>query len=245
MAGLVCVGKLRGRPLDVPGSGYLYLGGIVELSVEVKAKSTARRSRFEDTRGQTIAAAVALEEICLGMVVEDFTDCNLALALAGSVQSLALAPVQNASRAATVRLGEWIDLGRPCLACAFATRDAQTLQPGADYDVDLDAGMVRPLAGGALGEGDEIEIVFSAAAATGGRIEAGPAVGSAWSLRFSGRNAVDGSRLILEADRARLRPRAGLDMLRSGFNRVELAAALETLPGQTSPLRITRLDPND
>jgi hypothetical protein len=101
--------------------------------------------------------------------LDDLLNENLRIYLmAIAVHDVAQSSGSAASQAVVAELDKWIDLGKLKISNVVVTdeTDATTYVLGTDYELDTEVGLIRPLSGGNIGDGDTLHVSYDYADVT-------------------------------------------------------------------------------
>ena len=160
--------KLTARVLFKPNgqSAYVDLGNVKEYSeahertavTRVVAEAGFRRTNDEQTDVLSYAWDFTLDELDAELLkIKDASTQG-----ANLEQAAATAPAGTAT-ITDLALNRWYPIGKVGLNTVVATKGVTPLVEGTDYDVDLDAGLIR-FYGTTLVAGDDVSLTFGNAA---------------------------------------------------------------------------------
>jgi hypothetical protein len=113
---------------------------------------------------------------------------------------------------------------------------------GTDFDVHYRLGMLAPLDGGAILQGDVLLVDYTHNAVSGSRIKGATQPTIKARLVLDGQNYVDGKDNLVEIFEAQLKPTSSVDWLADDFSALTLEGTLVTPAGYDHPFRVDQLD---
>lgn len=188
--------------------------------------------------GQTVDSIESSESQELAITLQTWSRENLLSAFLGSDTTVTVTAGSVADVNYNAVLGYQVKLAHSNISSVVVADDGavQTFVVGDDYTVDLDRGFITAIDGGAIEEGELLEVSYDYAATSGFDIAASVRSSIVVPVRFEGRSRSDTSiNVIIEAPEVTLYPTSGFDFLSGEFVPVELTGSMRTPTGWTSP----------
>lgn len=228
-------GEIWFNRLDSTGTptGYRHLGDVSKFDLTPTATLIEKQSSMNSARA-VVAQAITAMKMQVALTLSEFERNNVALGLLGdtSAYTQTLATKTDAALG-NAKLGYGLDTGAQKIVVTTVKSGATTYVLGTDYTVDSDAGIITPLASGAIVDGSAITWSGSVPAFTSYQVQGltnGSIVGA---LRF--RSSVDnvGPRKLVDIWRCVISPGGAIALLGTAFADVGLNG--ECLPDATKP----------
>jgi len=240
MAGLnlcldVYIKRLTGNTTD---SGLWVAGNLVTMTLGDSSESTKRQSRRYGTCGQTLDTFATGQGATLTVGTDELEYRRMmALLLRGDDSSFSQSetPVTNESHTAHIVDGEgqWVKLAyHPVKAASVTVTDDPDTTPGwvegTDYEVNYNLGLIRPIAGGAISDGDAILVDYTYTAVSGSwEIVGGTNSVVKCELWGIGKNKVTGNDIIIHVPRVAFSGDVSLELLGDDFATGEVTGDIE------------------
>jgi hypothetical protein len=231
----------------VKTGNFIQVGDAYPLSVQVATKQTEVKSRMVERAGQVIASKTEIDKINGKLTLREWNAANLAWALSGSYASQVAAGAAVTDEALTFPVpGEWKPLttGRRGLSSVAVTSDpaGTTYALNTDYLYDAKLGLFTSVAGGALAAGTvDCLVDYTYAAKTDQQVLVGTNVQIRVAILANLYDEFRSVYYVLEIDSAVLAASQEINFISeegSEGEPIQFDMTLETLSGQTNPMRI-------
>lgn len=206
-------------------AGYEWLGNCPSLTLSTEETRVEHKESY--TGKNLIDSIVATAQSAnASFTIDEYSKENLTKFLHGTTTNIAAATVTGES--VTGYLGKYSQLNKMNLTSfASLTNSANnvTYVEGTDYSIDLPAGLIFPIVGGAITNAQPLLANYAAAASE--QISAFTAKPKYYSLLFSGLNqAEDSAPVIVEAYRFRPNPIGSIELITDEFGSLEIEGML-------------------
>lgn len=203
------------------GGGLVSLGNVskLELSFDEEKKEL---KNYMTAGGGVLDSYSRITGVKLAMTCSNFDPEALALAMRGTVTAVAGGVITDEAHADIV-IGGFIPFNKiPDMTQAVTVKEgAVTLVKDLDYTLE-GTGLI-PLSGGALAEGDDLLITYTALAAQ--KLEALTVSGDTYELQFDGLNEVrSGKSFRVSAHRIKFSPMKGFGLIADEYGEYEMEA---------------------
>jgi hypothetical protein len=241
MAGLLGSGDLYiNRKVDGVSQGLLLIGNATQFEITESSEVKERTSKQRETYGQVLDTVYIKQPTMVKIALDEMNKDNLAMALLGSVATFSETEGAVVGESVTVgALGNWVNVSASSLTSDAVTvkdeTDTTTYVEGTDYEVNKRLGMIRPLAGGGISQGDVILVSYTGADVTGSVISGAVQPQIEAEIMLDGRNLADGTPMQVMVDRAVMAPTSPVDFLSDDWTTLELEGRALTVEGKTSP----------
>lgn len=214
------------------------------LKVTPKSDIKEATSRRRATYGQNFAQVVVAKPSEFELRLTEITRPILAAMLAATIEPVKQLAGVVAPVSVKAIVGRFVDLGVMQLASAKVTNAAGdvTYAEGADYTLDLELGMVQALSGGAIKDGDALEVTPTRLAYTGSLISGAKRHQYKMVIKLNGRNMLTNETVIFEAGEAVVTPSEAQDFLDDKLMTGTLKGNLNVPKGKTAPYTVLVLD---
>ncbi len=212
----------------------------LELNVETETKEV--KSRMRDTFGQTLASATLITDATVAMTFNGVTPDLFANIFLGDLVDITASAGSVTDEAITAHLDKWSAVASPGSGINSVvvtdSTGATTYTENTDYVVDADAGMIKPLSSGSIGEGDSMLVDYAYGALSGDKITGAtqPLVNVA--IIFSGKNVYTGEAARVEVFKASIRPSSAVDFLSEDTQELQFEGKLITPSGRSWPFEV-------
>ena len=114
--------------------------------------------------------------------------------------------------------------------------------PAEDFEINYRMGIIKPVPGGSIQSGDEVNISYSHNAVSGSKITGATQPIIKCRLVLDGRNYNDGKDCRVEVYEATLRPTKAINFLSDDYETVDLEGTMITPSGKASPFIVDLAD---
>ena len=229
MSGLICSGNVLVGILGANDAfmGYMGIQNVVKLTFKPgEGEKKVRKSKQIGTYGSALDTITLPGPYGLTMETDDIDAEILAMALLGSVSNVtAIAGTETVAPLEVVKLGVWLPLAHKNVSSVVVSSTGVVAVINAnEYQVDLNAGLIRFLASGSTVAGDDVTIAYSYSAYNANKIT--PGTIQQLNITISGqmKNIVTGETIWVNVPKASVRPTKEIDWLGGDF-------AVNTLEG--------------
>jgi hypothetical protein len=226
---------------------FIAVGDAYPMSVQVATKKTEVKSRRVESAGQIIASKVDIDTISGKLTLREWNAQNRAWALSGTATSQVAGGASVTDEALTIGIpGEWKPLttGRRDLSAVVVTSSpaGTTYALNTDYLYDAKLGLFTSVAGGALAAGTvPVLIDYAYAAKVGYSVAVGTQVQIRVAILAHLYDEYRAEHYVLEADSVVLAADSEINFISeegSEGELLEFGMTLETISGQSSPMRV-------
>lgn len=214
----------------------------IKPNVELREMS----SRGRTTYGQVIESVPLPQPAEFSIAMPEVNRESLVLALLGTASAINQGAGTITDAPVTAKLGAWVQLPAENFATAGFTvkNDAGTTTYvlGTDYEVNYRLGMIKALKGGAITEGQALEVSGSHNAVSGTRIAGATNSQIRVKLVLDGVNFADQLPVITRVHEAVVAADSAFDFLADEFASIELTGRLKTPAGKTEPFTVDLRD---
>lgn len=249
-SGLLCAGDLYVDLLTTTGArtGLVKAGNTTRLEITEPAEDIQRISRKRESRGQILSDVSIKQPSTLGITIDTITRQNLAIALLGVDETVAVVAGSVTSENVTAYMGKAsklafanLDSGTPPVVQDVT--DVTTYVENTDYTVDYRLGLITPTVGGAITEADVLHVDYTYKATDGYRIKGGAEPQINAYLFLDGKNLDNGDHVHVTVDSAKLRPDSPVDFFAEAFVELGLTGSMSLLDGKDSPYTVDIITP--
>ncbi len=237
--GFIGAGDVLIAPIDSAGvRGKLVdIGNTTKLAIKPASTIKEQKSKKRDSYGQVLETAALQEPAELSVTLETVNREGLRYAFMGEDAAYTQASGTISNEAAVARLDGWVQLSKEEISSVVITNSAGTTTYvlGTDYVLNTRLGMFKAITGGAITDGQALQVDFSHAAFTGAAIRGNVQPQIRAYMLLDGVNKVDDSIGILEVWEVVLTPSSEFDWFKDDFNTIELSGKLKTPVGKTEP----------
>ena len=246
MSGLICAGNVYlNRKVSGSYSGFHGPINATKFAISVgKSNTIERTSYMRDSYGQTLDSVVIPGSSTLTIETDDAAADILQYMLLGTLTDVTGNTTAVVDEAVTGYLGKWTKLSRRNIGSVTVKNSAgsTTYVNGTDYVLDAVAGMVKPLASGAMTDGQSLKVDFTPAAMTARQIIAATSTEVRAMVRLDGTNLSNQKKVEVLCHEAVLIPSGELDLAGKKFLTFGLSGTLITPTGETGPLSYREID---
>lgn len=197
-----------GRPM-----GMLPIGNVPELTLSISTTSEDHRESWSGNRGIDDTTETEIN-VSASITFESFDAKNLALGLRASATDV------EAGTAATFDTPLYEDKWMPLPHLSVSNVSISTGDEGTDYEVDEEGAMIKLIEGGALIDGDEVEVTYDHGAII--NVQALVENAPERYFIFNGLNTKDGKPTRLEIFRLQTQPFSDLGVINDGIAQFSL-----------------------
>ncbi len=224
---------------------WLKVGNAYPLSVQVTTEQQKSISRMCDTAGQTLAVKTEITDTVGSITLKEWNAANLAMALSGSAVAMSTAGASITAEAVTaVEAGEYAELAFSDVSVVVIqdVTDTTTYVEGTDYTLNAKLGLISIIAAGDISKDDVLHIDYTYAAESGYQVSVGTTAQKRVAIKCNLKDEFDAAReFTLEIDSAVLSSSAEINFISdpgSEGEELPFTMTLETVSGQTSPMRV-------
>ncbi len=217
--------------------GWLRFGNATKMEIKENAELKERISRQKESYGQVLDSVAIKQPAEISVSLDDLDKDNLALVFLGDVVDAAVTGGTVTTEAQTARIGKAFKTefrGISSLVIQDVT-DTTTYVLDTDYTIDnAELGLITPIAGGGITEGDVLHIDYTYATIVGDKVQGGTNSSVKVALMLDGENFADQSKVLVNVWESVLTPQTGVDFLSEDFTTLELNGTLNTPTGKAS-----------
>lgn len=212
----------------------------LELNVETETKEV--KSKMRDTFGQTLASATQITDTTVAMTFNGISPSLFANIFLGDLVDITDAGGSKTGEEVTAHLDKWSPVSTPGSGISSVVvkddADTTTYVANTDYVLDATAGLIKPLSGGAISDGDTLHVDYAYGAVTGSKVTGAtrPLVNVA--IIFSGKNVFDGSQAAVQVFKASIRPASAVDFLSDDPQELQFDGKMVTPAGKSWPFEV-------
>jgi len=212
----------------------------LELNVDTDTKEV--KSKMRDTCGQILASATRINDTTVAMTFNGTSPSLFANVFLGDLVDITDAGGSKSGEEVTAHAGKWSRVSTPGSGISSVVvkdhTDATTYVDNTDYALDATSGLIKPLDGGAINDGDVLHVDYAYGAMTGSKITGAtrPLVNVA--IIFSGKNVFDDSQAAVEILKASLRPSSPVDFLSDDPQELQFEGKMITPAGKSWPFEV-------
>lgn len=202
-----------------------------------------RVSRMRDTFGQALDSVTLPAPWTLTMTTDSVIRETLKAMFLGEDVDVAVSSGSVTGEEVTARTGMWVPLANVNLdentpPTVSGSGGSPSHSSGTDYVIDYRNGMIRAIEGGAISDGDTIEVDYSYGARNGFRVNGARSESITTALIMDGkslRQADAGKVIRLIIEQVALRPAGGNDIKSDEWLAPQLTGTLVTPTGKSQP----------
>lgn len=242
------------------GAGDIYINRMVDgvkqgligpiyaesLSITPSVNTVQSTSKGRYDYGQVLESVNIAQPTEFSMALKEVTGDILVMAFLGTSESVNETSGTLNDAAVTVKLGEWVPLGKKNLAALVSvenTAGTTTYVEGTDYRLNRPMGWIMGLAGGAIADDTSVHVTGAYAGATGTRIKGSTRTEVRAEIVFDGINQADGTQCTVTIWEAVLSADSEFDFLADDFGNVNLTGNLKTPTGKDAPYEVLVQNP--
>ncbi|MQR02324.1 phage tail tube protein [Glaciimonas soli] len=225
-----------------------YQGPYEATKFEIKPKVELKEmtSRGRSTYGQTIESVALQQPTEFTVELPEINKESLTIALLGTSTDINQASGTLTAETLIVKQGAWAQVSKGNLASkdiklTNATGD-KTYALGVDYDVNYRLGMLKPLALGAIKDGDTVKLTATFNAMTGTKIAGGTNAQIRARFKLDGKNFADDLPCIVTVHEGIIAADSAFDFLSDDFASISLPGRMKTPKGKGEPFTVELLD---
>jgi hypothetical protein len=237
------------------GAGDLYLarqvGGVwqeysgpyecskleIKPNVELKEQVSKGRTSY----GQVIETVAIAQPSDLSVDLTEVNRETLAVALLGTTAALSQSAGTLVDEVIIAKLDKWVPLSKAALTGATSVRhisNTPVYTEGVDFIVNKQLGWIKALTGGAITEGQSVEVGTTYAAITGTEIKGSTQTQLRVRFKLDGKNFADDLPCIVTVHEAVIAADAAFDFLSDDFATVTMPGRMKTPAGFTEPFTV-------
>lgn len=213
-----------------------------KLEVKPNTELKEQTSKGRSTYGQVIESVAIQKPADVTVELSEMDKDGITLALLGDQEDINQGAGSITDEPIVAKLGVWVSLSMQNFATAgFAVKHstgAPTYALGTDYLVNYRLGMVKALPGGAITEGQTVEVSGSYNAITGTRVNAATQAQVRAEFVLDGINFADNLPVIATLHEVVLSPEGAFDFLADGFGKITMKGRMKTPAGYTEPMTV-------
>lgn len=242
------------------GAGDIYINRMVDgvkqgvvgpiyadsLSITPSVNTVQSTSKGRYDYGQVLESVNIAQPSEFSMALKEVTGDILVMAFLGTSAAHSEASGTLSDAAATVKLGQWVPLGKKNLATLVTvenTAGTTTYVEGTDYRLNRPMGWIMALAGGAIADNTSVNVTGAYSGATGTLIKGSTRTEVRAEITFDGINQADGTQCTVVIHEAVLSPDSEFDFLADDFGLVNLTGTLKTPTGKDAPYEVLIQNP--
>jgi hypothetical protein len=237
------------------GAGDLYLSRMVaavwepyagpfectkfEIKPNVELKEQVSKGR--STYGQVIETVAIAQPSDLTVDLAEVNKESLAIALLGTTAALAQASGTLTDEVIVAKLDKWVALSKAAFSGTVTvkhTSDTPVYVEGVDYLVNRQLGWIKAIVGGAITDGQSVEVSGAYAAITGTEIKGSTQTQLRARFKLDGKNFADDLPCIVTVHEAVIAADAAFDFLSDEFATVSMPGRMKTPVGYTEPFTV-------
>lgn len=213
-----------------------------KLEVKPNTELKEQTSKGRSTYGQVIESVAIQKPADVTVELSEMDKDGITLALLGDQQVINQGSGTITDEPIVAKLGVWVSLSKQNFATAgFAVKHSTgtpTYVLGTDYEVNYRLGMVKALPGGAITEGQTIEVSGTYNAISGTRVRAATQAQVRAEFVLDGVNFADNLPVIATLHEVVLSPDGAFDFLADGFGKITMKGRMKTPAGKTEPMTV-------
>lgn len=216
------------------------------LTITPSVNTIQNTSKGRYTYGQVLDAVNIAQPTEFTLELKEVTGDILVMAFLGTSADHSEASGTLTDAAVTVKLGQWVPLGKKNLAELVTvenTAGTTTYVEGTDYRLNRPMGWIMGLTGGTIPDNTSVNVTGAYAGATGTLIKGSTRTEVRARILFDGINQADGRQCTAEIFEAVLSPDSEFDFLADEFGSVNLTGTLKTPVGKDAPYEVLMQDP--
>jgi hypothetical protein len=214
---------------------------VFKITPKSETKNVISRGRTK--YGQAVATVVLPGITEFELQLTEITRQVLATMLAGTITDTTQV-VGAITPTVTAVLGRWVEIGSRNItisAVKNATADT-TYKLGTDYQINERLGLLYAIDGGAITDGEILDLTGNTKAVTGSRITGAQQYRYQLKIRLDGQNLNTGENVTFAADAAVVTPSDAQDFLQDKFMAAALKGTLNIPDGGSAPYTLDVID---
>ena len=228
---------------QVAGVWENYSGPYEATKVEIKPNVELKEqvSKGRSTYGQVIETVAIAQPSDLSIDLAEVNKESLAIALLGTTAALAQSSGSLTDEVLVAKLDKWVPLSKAALTGAQTvnhTAGTPVYVEGTDYLVNKQLGWIKALVGGAITEGQSVEVSTTYAAITGTEIKGSTQTQLRVRFKLDGKNFADDLPCIVTIHEAVIAADAAFDFLGDDFATVTMPGRMKTPAGFVEPFTV-------
>ncbi|MCK5770936.1 hypothetical protein [Algiphilus sp.] len=245
MSGLLCAGDLYLDRLDDNGNrtGYRKVGNATRFAINEPSERQQRTGRGRENYGQVLDDVAIKQPSTLAITLDEVDKTNLAYALLGDAAAYDVTGSSVTDEEITAHMGAATQLANRNIddgtaVTATGEGGSPSFTEGTDFTIDYRLGLLTPIEGGAISDGDAVLVSYTFLDASGNRVSGGVKPQIRAVVMLDGKNLADGSDILVTVDEARITPDGEVDFLSSEFVPLPMTGTMRLLPGKTAPYTV-------
>ena len=228
---------------QVAGVWEEYSGPYEATKVEIKPNVELKEqvSKGRSTYGQVIETVPIAQPSDLTIDLAEVNKESLAIALLGTTAALSQSSGTLTGEAIVAKLDKWVPLSKAALTGSQTvahTTGTPVYVEGVDYIVNEQLGWIKALTGGAITEGQSVEVTTTYAAITGTEIKGSTQTQLRVRFKLDGKNYADDLPCIVTIHEAVIAANSAFDFLSDDFATVTMPGRMKTPTGMTEPFTV-------
>ena len=206
----------------------------IKPNVELKEKV----SKGKTTYGQVIESVALPQPSDLTIALGEVNKEGLALALLGTTEAYTQASGTITDEVIVADLDNWVPLSKAKFTGTITvkhTSDTPVYVEGTDYIVNRALGWVKALTGGAITDGQSVEVSGAYEAIAGSTIRGATQTQVRARFKLDGKNFADDTLCTVTVYEAVIAADSAFDFLADDFNSIELPGRMKTPAGFLEP----------
>jgi hypothetical protein len=201
-------------------------------------------SRGRSTRGQVIESVPLAQPSDFTVELPEVNKESLAIALLGTASAISQAASAAVDEEVVAKLDGWVrlDFENVDNVVVKHASGAPTYVEGTDYSYHSRLGMVKALTGGAITDGQTVEVSYDYAVVAGTKIAGSTNTQVRAAMLLDGKNFADDKPCQVDVYEASVAADAAFDFMSDDFATVSLPGRLKTPVGASEPYVVRLLD---
>lgn len=240
MAGYLLRGEVHIQAVNaagVPTGGIFGPINATSLELEPDAEQKIRTSNNRSTHGKALNTVTTSKPTKVKLAFDEVNSDILAAILGASSSALNQGAATVTPKTITLTSdGKWSELGHKQVVDAGfdAKKGVTPLVVGTDIEVNYALGLVRPIAGGLVASGGDVEIGYTALALSGTQIKGGQVQHPKWRVLMDGINMGNDAKVSLEIPFASLQSTKAINFVENEYVSAEFEGVANVPTGQTN-----------
>jgi len=199
-------------------------------------ETITRISKMRSSYGQALDSVSRPQPTEVSFITDETAPDVLSMAMLGQPATYAQSAGTDVAGTFTAKHDRWVAIGKNNLtAFSIATK-----VEGTDYEIVMDAGLVKVLSTGSIADDSTVNYEASYPAREGQDIVFGTDSVLQVAITGIGVNQATGQRMDFEVYQANISPSGGLELISDEFLTLEFSGNLVTPAGKTGPFMIRR-----
>lgn len=203
---------VAGAPIHGPINAEL-------LEFQTNSEQIQRTSNNKKTHGKSLSTVTSSTPSTVKLKFDEISTDTIA-AMLGSVKGeLNTGAANEADKAVTLLADGWVEIGHKQIVeeGLIVKKDATALTLGVDFEINYALGLIRPAETGAVKDGGEVLVTYTALARTGAEIKGGKVVHPNWRITLEGENLDNDAKVHFEIPYAALQSTTALNLVQNEF----------------------------